>query len=1463
MSEQFNLTNPFPGLRPFEAEEEHLFFGRDGQSDDLLRRLRRSRFLAVLGTSGSGKSSLVRAGLLPSLYGGIMTQAGSAWRVALFRPGHDPIGNLAQSLNDPQVFGDDEDDGDLQRTITEATLRRSALGLVEATRQARMPAHENLLVVVDQFEEIFRFKRTSKKESSEDEAAAFVKLLLEAKRQTNVPIYIVITMRSDFLGDCSQFRDLPEAINEGQYLIPRMTRDERREAITGPVAVGGGEIAPRLLNRLLNDVGDNPDQLPILQHALMRTWDYWTRHRRDGEAIDLSDYEAVGTMVDALSRHADEAYNELPNDRSKTIAEKLFKSLTEKGPDNREIRRPTKVKEICAVTEASPAEVISVIERFRRPGRSFLMPPTNTKLGEDSLIDISHESLIRGWERLRKWVNQEARSAQIYRRLAETAALHREGSAGLWHDPDLALALKWRDENRPNAVWAQHYNPDFDGAMSFLTASKDEREAEVAAKELHRRREIRRTRMFSAVLGIAFLISLGFGAFAFDARTKAYAAANEALEQRNHALLARKEADDSRRTAEEKAREAEAAQKEAETAREKEAEQAQVATQQAEIARRRQQEAVVAKTAAVQAQQHAVRQQRRAEQAALESSHAALREKRSSRSSITNLNTLAGRLLELSSPEEAAYWRTYKATALTQIGLHRQARDESAIVLNTFGDQMNSLTNRGYMYLILQEPENALRDFQRARDLDPQSSLAHVNVGVTQANLKDYDAAANSIAKAIEWYRPLFYDGVFESEISPDIKSVTHRSVIGAEGSAFNVALHYELANVEAFRGSKEFEVRLASADREAERAQPSVDAYLTALNWGWLHLRKVPGDYGALASQAHLWRKAGYDEWAKYYLLRFKCLDDRMKVDALNKKEEAQKQLAEAQKKNDQVSVKRYQDLAASYEGVANRYADLAKWVDRQLNQLPPNLGPVSCSTPPNFEADTRTKLLEAEELAYSGEIDQAIKLLGTGIEAEPENIELLISRARYRKWRGDWEQEGSDKRKALWDGARQDFATALQLTEKYPSFIPSVYSAWAVMGKLMGVIDDNQQKFYFQKAMEMGPADPYVLSQLSDLVANTNKIEAISLLKRSLTLNPSADTYYKLAKLQNDSGSHQDAFESIKMAVSLRGDSADFYRERESYYKERERTEEGLGVSEVERKRHLAAGYSEIGASLLKQLKTYQAFEAYKASQRVLSEVAKNGENAAVSADLVLAAANLSRVREISRTPTVLELISCRILSMEEGNGPRREVVVDRGTRDGVIPGSEGVVWSIYSNVDNKERKVQKIGTARIVSVESQSADVEVVMDNASGAGMIQIGDMVEFRVKVPVPLTPERSILWQLSKYHINFYSEAGNRIFGDYRALYADENEQLVEQELDAMLQEIQKTAEVLAELEVMSTQLTEGRFKGKTLKEVMANPQRPDLRDFLAYVMKYPATHYGKDEKIGRMFGVWLLQGTPQ
>src|SRR5229473_2800963 len=172
--------NPFPGLRPFQYGEQHLFFGREGQSAEILKRLREHRFLAVVGSSGSGKSSLIRAGLLPYLHGGFLGSAGSHWRVAIFRPGNDPIANLAATLNHPSVLGkpaENADEAAKNTMLLEVSLRRSGLGLIEAVRLARLPELEQLVVVVDQFEELFRFTNAAGKPRQEDDAAAFVKLL--------------------------------------------------------------------------------------------------------------------------------------------------------------------------------------------------------------------------------------------------------------------------------------------------------------------------------------------------------------------------------------------------------------------------------------------------------------------------------------------------------------------------------------------------------------------------------------------------------------------------------------------------------------------------------------------------------------------------------------------------------------------------------------------------------------------------------------------------------------------------------------------------------------------------------------------------------------------------------------------------------------------------------------------------------------------------------------------------------------------------------------------------------------------------------------------------------------------------------------------------------------------------------------------------------------------------------------
>jgi tetratricopeptide (TPR) repeat protein len=502
------MFNPFPGLRPFEPEEDHLFFGREKEIDELLRRLRSSRFLPIIGTSGSGKSSLVRSGLIPALYGGFMVNTSPGWRIAILRPGEDPVRNLAAALNAPDVLGATGEMETTNRVLLEATLQRGSRGLVEAIRLARSLSQDNLLIVVDQFEELFRFRRNALIENSRNAAVAFVKLLLEAAQQQEVPIYIVITMRSDFIGDCMDFTGLPEAVNSSLYLVPRMTRDELRSAITGPVAIGGGSITQRLVLRLLNDFGDEFDQLPILQHALMRTWDAWSQRSQSTDAIDLEDYEAIGSFRHALSIHTEEAYEEAGSDESKKIAERIFKALTDTFSDHRGIRRPTSVGDLTAISEVPEADVVRIIDIFRRPGRSFLMPPADVPLNARSIIDLSHESLMRCWLRLVGWAEEERVSAEIYSRLSDAALWFEEGRAGLWRNPELEVGLKWKRENRPTEPWAQRYNAAFGQVMDFLDRSQKEQERLSAEKKRERQRRLRQTQWVAGVLAALFLVAL-------------------------------------------------------------------------------------------------------------------------------------------------------------------------------------------------------------------------------------------------------------------------------------------------------------------------------------------------------------------------------------------------------------------------------------------------------------------------------------------------------------------------------------------------------------------------------------------------------------------------------------------------------------------------------------------------------------------------------------------------------------------------------------------------------------------------------------------------------------------------------------------------------------------------------------------------------------------------------------------
>lgn len=498
---------PYPGLRPFTQSESRLFCGRAMDRLRLLKMLAESHFLAVLGSSGSGKSSLILSGLIPDIRSGKLPGGGatstSGLQFATFRPGRNPYANLAAALFKTWL-GEELPDP----FFIEESLRTSHLALAriltgeqreDVTDDLRRAAsNRSLIIVVDQFEEIFRFADLVPKEMDEidstrrdfhsvagdlDEAQAFISLLLATTRESGGRARVVITMRSDFFKHCEVFEGLPEAIAADQFITPRMGRDQMEDAIQIPLDHFGSSIPDDLINEILNDVHGEFDQLPVLQHALARMW-CQAKLLRPPQPKELTadDYRRAKLLVGAMNDHGRELIHN--NGLEETKVARFFRCLGDfDSSSGQAIRRPRTLAQIIAESGLSSDETHNIARIFAHPEASFIaVTPPLTETGKrpqgEIIVDLTHECLLRKWDGYKSWMNTERREGEAIQRvmglMQEFKWNGRRSATGDHLTPGQLYrtleALPGLD-SRPQA-WAGRYQGDVALAQGFLQAEK-------------------------------------------------------------------------------------------------------------------------------------------------------------------------------------------------------------------------------------------------------------------------------------------------------------------------------------------------------------------------------------------------------------------------------------------------------------------------------------------------------------------------------------------------------------------------------------------------------------------------------------------------------------------------------------------------------------------------------------------------------------------------------------------------------------------------------------------------------------------------------------------------------------------------------------------------------------------------------------------------------------------------------
>ncbi|MBV9230177.1 MAG: TIR domain-containing protein, partial [Chloroflexi bacterium] len=487
----FEPRNPYKGLRPFTGEDARDFFGRDALVRDLLEKIKATlaaeaqdvqgaRLLAVVGPSGSGKSSVVMAGLLPVLQQNALPESSGWTYLPPFVPGAHPIEALTLILT--EVFPERS-----LKSIREDLDDDASRGLHLLATALIKRQRTRVVLVVDQFEELFT------QTTNEHERQHFIDLLMTAITEPQGPVIVILTLRADFYDRPMRYPLLYQHLQERLVAVLPMTLSGLRAAIENPVAQSDVQLVfeALLVGDMLFDIQGQPGMLPLLQFTLAQLFE-----RRNGLLLTLQAYHDMGGVKGALAKHAESTYTSLPTDEHRRMARGLFLRLINPGTTEQDMTRQRAALSELDLPDAKQKVMMDTVVNTFTTARLLT---TNTVAGIPT-IEVSHEALIGAWSRLTTWVHESYEDMRLQKALSEDVAEWKrrgEPADRLYRGSQLTEAQAWRERNLPSS--------DED---AFLHASAtDEKEALAQAKQQQTRYTRRMVLVGAAGLGLAGLAS--------------------------------------------------------------------------------------------------------------------------------------------------------------------------------------------------------------------------------------------------------------------------------------------------------------------------------------------------------------------------------------------------------------------------------------------------------------------------------------------------------------------------------------------------------------------------------------------------------------------------------------------------------------------------------------------------------------------------------------------------------------------------------------------------------------------------------------------------------------------------------------------------------------------------------------------------------------------------------------------